>query len=97
MVFRRNLLFDLCFLEFHMLFCHRVIFAHAHFFGHCPAVLFGYIIEAGISRAHQFDFNGGRLCHGICFRYLEFARAIQLTAPEPVFWRENSVMAWNVK
>jgi hypothetical protein len=52
---------DFGFLEIDMLANDRIIFPHVHFLGHGPAVLFGHVEIAGISRRKQFYLD----CYGL--------------------------------
>jgi hypothetical protein len=61
--FRKGL-FYFCFFEDHMLAYNGVILAELHLFSGIAGVLFGDVVEPGISGADQFDKYGARLCHG---------------------------------
>ncbi len=56
-------LFDFGFLEFHVLFRDRIIFALDHFLGHGAAVFLGHVEEAGIGSAFQLDFDSRGFGH----------------------------------
>jgi len=51
-------LFDLAFLEFHVLADHGVVFLDHHLFRLGTRVFLGHIVVTGVSTAHQPDLNG---------------------------------------
>jgi hypothetical protein len=57
-------LFDFCFFENNMLAHNGVVLAEFHLFSRIARVLFGDVIEPGISGADQFNKYGAWLCHG---------------------------------
>ncbi len=61
-------LFDFCFLEIHVLFRNRIIFAHRHFLGHRAAVFLGDVVKTGVCGAQQFYLDCGSFRHGMYFR-----------------------------
>lgn len=58
----RNLL-NFSFFEIHMLTRNRVILTLDHFLGHCPRVLFRYVVKACVSGAYQLNLNCCWLSH----------------------------------
>lgn len=58
-----NRLLDFGFLEIHVLFGNRVVFAFHHFLGHGAAVFLGYVKETGVCGALKLDLDGCGLCH----------------------------------
>ena len=56
-------LLDLGFLELDVLADTRIVLAERELLGLRTGVLLRHIEEAGVSRADEANFDGGRLCH----------------------------------